>query len=191
MREVSNMKALVIYESIFGNTREIAEMIAEGLSGSFDEVELAEVNDGDSSMNGIDLLVLGGPTHVWSMSRQVTRDDARTKAEDKGITPVSQGSKGIREFVYDLPHDDGDTLAATFDTRVQKGWIPSGSAAGSAAKRLKKKGYQLFAQPQQFEVLDTGGPLQSGELERATEWGKTLGEQALETISREPVAAGS
>ena len=66
------MKALIVFESIFGNTQHIAEAIAEGLRGEI-EVEVAEVGKARPGIDGADLIVIGGPTHAWGMSRTMTR----------------------------------------------------------------------------------------------------------------------
>lgn len=177
------MKVLVIYESIFGNTKEIAEAIAEGMSGEF-ETKVAEVEEAPGALEGADLLVIGGPTHAWSMSRVRTREDARGQALAKGIRPVSTG-QGIRDLVDDMPDSSGRTLAATFDTIIDKGrWFPTGSAAGSAAKRLRKKGYRLVAGAAQFKVKDTDGPVIDGEIERAREWGRHVAGEASKHVAQ-------
>ncbi len=54
------MKALVVYDSVHGNTREIAESIAQGLSTSAKTLHASEVNP--QELKGLDLLVIGSPT---------------------------------------------------------------------------------------------------------------------------------
>ncbi len=80
---------------------------------------------------------------------------------------------------------------ATFDTRIKKGrWFPTGSAASAAAKRLKKLGYQVVVEPEQFAVVESEGPLEEGELERAEQWGTQLADQAAEMLAgAEPALA--
>ncbi len=178
------MNALVIYESIFGNTEEIAEAIAKGLLGRFN-VEVAEISHPHIELEKADLLVFGGPTHVLSMSKESTRTDARRKAEARGIDPVSR-EDGLRELLERLPKDQSEghpwPLVATFDTSIKKRWIPLGSAAKSAAKQLKKSGFQTVIDAEQFRVAGTEGPLQAGELERAEEWGKQLAAKAADML---------
>ncbi len=175
------MKALIIYESIFGNTLEIAEAIADGLNEQF-QVTAAEVNESHDDIESVDLLVLGGPTHAWSMSRNKTRDDARSQAENKGIQPVSKGT-GIRELIDQLHQDQHRPVVTAFDTAVGKRWwLPTGSAAGSALKRLRNAGFECVADGQQFRVAGTEGPLVEGELERARQWGQAVAKSAMELI---------
>lgn len=70
------MKALVVYESIFGNTRHIAEAVADGLRQSID-TELIRAHDaGEIDFDDVRLMVVGAPTHAWSLSREHTRESA-------------------------------------------------------------------------------------------------------------------
>src|SRR5436305_12891724 len=93
------MRALVVYESMFGNTRRVAEAIADGLAGHA-QAEAREVSEVPATAHPeIDLLVIGGPTHAWSMSRPRTRDGARQQGLGQ---PVSPGI-GIREWLRQLP----------------------------------------------------------------------------------------
>lgn len=169
------MRALVVYESMFGNTQRVAEAIGEGLRERY-EVEVREVGQLDVAgpeLEGVDLLVVGGPIHAWSMTRANTREGARQEAE--GVAIVSTGH-GIREFLREL-HDanpDQHAVAATFDTAIQTRWFPVGSAAKPAAKQLSKHGYPLVAKPEHFYVTDKQGPLVEGELERARAWASLL-----------------
>lgn len=171
------MRALIIYESIFGNTLEIAEAIADGLKDGF-EVAMAEVEEQHTDVESVDLLVLGGPTHTWSMSRKKSRADGRQQAEEKGIEPVSKGD-GIRDLVDHLHKGEHRPVVAAFDTAVGKRWwLPTGSAAGSALNRLRKAGFDCVTDGEQFRVVGMQGPLVAGELERATEWGRTIADKA-------------
>ena len=70
------MKALVVYESMWGNTKQVAEANADGLQESM-EVELVDVNRAPAEPEpDVGLIVAGGPTHAFSMSRTNTRADA-------------------------------------------------------------------------------------------------------------------
>lgn len=181
------MKALVIYESMFGNTKLIAEAIGKGLGGP-ETAQVVEVKDAGRDLTGFDLLVIGGPTHAWSMSRRGTRRDALSKAsEDR----PGAGEIGIREWLGELPRN-GSVLTATFDTKLRKGrWFPTGSAARSAAKRLRKRGFTLVFDPEQFEVIGNDGPLADGEIERAEAWGQLLRAAADRQMeAAEPVLSG-
>ena len=91
------MRALVVYESMFGNTRLVAEAVADGLSSVLD-VDVVEVAAAPTSFDDVELLVVGGPTHAFGMTRQRTRDDARRQAEQSGHEVVSMGI-GMREWL--------------------------------------------------------------------------------------------
>lgn len=166
-------KALVVYESIFGNTRAVAEAVAEGLAASF-EVEALEVSWVDAQPEA-DLLVVGGPIHAWGMSRERTRQDARAQAEARNQQPVSAWH-GVREWLEGLQPNPGDVAAAAFDTGLKTRWFPVGSAARGEARELRRRGYRVLVAPEHFHVEGKDGPLAEGELERAIAWGRALAE---------------
>lgn len=157
----------VVYESMFGNTREVAEAVASGLRED-GEVEVHEVSEAGPLPPDLDLVVVGGPTHAFGLSRASTREDAGTKAH----RAVESASMGVREWLAGL---DGSTLPAyaTFDTRVNHPRVP-GSAAKKAARRLRRMGATQAADPESFWVEGTEGPLVDGELDRARGWGRAL-----------------
>jgi hypothetical protein len=164
------MKARVVYESLFGNTRAVAEAVAEGLSSVF-ETETVEVGQAAQTVSGLDLIVIGGPTHAWSMSRPMTRSAGREQAAKQGVEPVSK-NVGVREWLDGL--DDGHgMMAATFDTGIG---AFGGSAARGEKRQLSHNGYRLIDEPKQFLITTAGGAtvLKPGELQRAKEWGQHL-----------------
>jgi hypothetical protein len=164
------MKALVVYESMFGNTARIAQAIAAGLRETMD-VDLCEVQDAPTSPSDeIDLIVAGGPTHAFSMSRTGTRTDAIARGAAHGKVDF-----GLREWIEGIPAGRHASSLVTFDTRVTKVRHLPGSAARSAAKAGHKHGFASYAKPESFYVEDTSGPLHGGEQERATTWGRELG----------------
>jgi hypothetical protein len=163
------MRALVVFESMFGNTQVIAKAIAEGLSSSM-SVDLVEVGAAPRRVVGnVDLLVVGGPTHAFGLSREQTRQSAADQAEE---ALVSKGI-GLREWLADLEGGSAEIGAATFDTRINKPRVP-GSAARGAEKRLRRLGLRIAAPAESFYVDGTTGPLVDGEAERARSWGEAL-----------------
>ena len=166
------MKALVVYESMFGNTEEVARAVADGLRERL-EVEVVEVGDAPARLPApLDLVVVGGPTHAFSMTRQNTREDA-----------VRQGAThpagtGIRDWIDHLEAGRHTEYVATFDTRVTKVRHLPGSAAKSATKALRRHGFKSGAGTASFYVADVDGPLVDGELERARAWGGQLAAEA-------------
>ena len=167
------MKALVVYESLFGNTEKVAQAIADGLS-EHGEVELLEVTKTrEVTPEHLDLLVVGGPTHGFSMTRPTTREEAVSRGASHGSTTF-----GLREWLDQLHKGRHSELVATFDTRVSKVRHLPGSAAKGAAKIARGLGYSSAAQAESFYVEDVGGPLLEGELGRAQDWGAWLGTQS-------------
>jgi flavodoxin I len=145
------MKTLVVYDSQFGNTEQIARAIAGGL-GSAEQVRVSKASETTSAdVVATDLLVVGAPT---------------------------QGGRAtlpIQQFLGRLPDGLGNTRVAAFDTRM-KMWIVKvfGFAANRIEQDLKAHGGILIAAPEGFFVKASKGPLLDGELERATQWGRDL-----------------
>ena len=161
------MRSLVVYESWFGNTQQIAERIALALQEE-GEVQLLAVDDAVPPLEDVDLLVVGGPTHAHGLSGKRTRQAA---LDQGGFGEVGIG---VRGFIADLPNGAHGPRVAAFDTRADKPVLLVGSAAKGIARRLREHGYRLAAEPESFFVDGTTGPLETGELERAGDWGKKL-----------------
>lgn len=177
------MRSIIVCESWFGNTRRVAEAIAEELA-RHGEAEVVSVSDELESLDGVDLLVVGGPTHVHGMSSAMSRKAALDQAEAAG----ADAGPGIRGRLDALPHVDG-LRAAAFDTRIDKSVVLVGSAARGIAKRLRRHGFELVAPPESFFVLDAQGPLADGELERAAEWARSLAAAVGERAPKEALPA--
>lgn len=164
------MHALVVYESMYGNTKLVAEAIAEGLSERA-TVDLAEVSAAPNGLvEDIDLLVVGGPTHAFGMSRASTRADAATRSDH----PLVSTTCGVREWIEQLDPQGRTALVATFDTRIARPRLP-GSAAKAAERWLRKQGFRMATRAASFYVTGTTGPLRDGELARARRWAAELG----------------
>lgn len=181
------MRTLIVFESMFGNTGRVARAVAEGIARSGGEPTLVDVGDvSDEQVAAYDLLVLGGPTHAFSMSRPSTRDDAVRQGAS-----AHDAARGIREWLGEQKAagaggsaGTGRSLAAVFDTRVAKVRRLPGSAAKGAAKSLRGLGHDLLDRPTSFYVDDVDGPLLDGEEERARAWGDTLVRLAAEALQR-------
>lgn len=166
------MSALVVFESMWGNTRTVAEAVAEGLG---DDVPVVDVAEAPVPLpQDVDMLVLGGPTHAFSMSRASTRQEAKTKGADEGHV-----TSGIREWMAALPASD--LHVATFDTRVASVRHLPGSAAKAAAKEVRRRHLGRVIATNSFFVAGTAGPLLDDELDRARAWGTSL---AVRRVSR-------
>ncbi len=160
-------RAMVVYESMFGQTEAVARAVAAGVA-QVRPVEVVGVADAPTGLGGVDLVLAGGPTHAFSMSRPTTRRDARTKGATEGSEAV-----GLREWLGSLG-DDEHAAVVTFDTRVTSARHLPGSAARSALRAARRHGLQTAAPPESFYVEDLAGPLVAGELERARVWGRDV-----------------
>jgi hypothetical protein len=181
------MRALVIYESMFGNTKRIALAVAEGMARHMTveaiEVSLAPLALGDD----VDLLVVGGPTHVHGMTSGFTR----TQAEKQATSPVVSEKLGMREWLEESQPTDRSTKAAAFDTRIKGAEILTGSAANGYEKRLRDARYSVVREPESFFIA-TKAPqddaLLPGEIDRARAWGEALAIQVVGKVAPAPVA---
>lgn len=165
------MRIVIVYESMFGGTEKVAEAIAEGISVSV-PAEAVNVDDAPKDLDGVDLLVVGGPTHVHGMSRAATRKSAADQ-----VGHATRSHTGLREWLDALgPVPDGLPVAA-FDTRADKPRVLTGAASLGAAKRLRRLGCRVVAPAESFfvgtEPVDAGP--RPGELARANAWGAALG----------------
>jgi hypothetical protein len=160
---------------MYGSTKAIAEAIGEGLAPA-GPVRVMEVNalaaaPGSRTISPqIDLLVVGGPTHAFGLSRPNTREDAASDAPGGAV--LSSG-KGLREWLAEVTLPLGGTRFAAFDTKVVRPSLP-GSAAKSAHKALVRMGGRPVASPRSFGVVSKTGGLVEGELEAARAWGAEL-----------------
>jgi flavodoxin len=148
---------VVIYDSVFGNTETIAQVIAAALG-----TQASPVNQADAGqLRGLDLLVVGSPT--------------------RGFRPT----EGIARLLNGLPKNHlVGVHVATFDTRIVLETINSralrfivdkgGYAASTIAKALEKKGGVVTAPAEGFFVTGEQGPLKDGEIGRAAAWAGRL-----------------
>jgi hypothetical protein len=171
------MRVAVVYESLFGNTREVAEAIAAGIREALPgtPVECRSTGDAAPALGEVGLLVVGGPTHFLGLPSARSRR-MQHQQEDQGAWHHAgdepAGPPGAREWLESLPQVTGRHPAAAFDTRLGK--LMAGSAARQITRLLRRRGYDVLDRPQGFVVEDYGGPLAEGELGRARAWGATL-----------------
>ena len=162
------MRAIVVYESIWGNTGQLAREVAAGLGA--ERIDVVDAASAPATLEAdVDLLVVGGPTHAFSMSTASTRESAKQQGADQ--IPA----RGIREWIEELSSPGHAVPVATFDTRVVTPRLP-GSAAKKAMKRLVALGFRPLAKPETFGVHGYSGPVADGELDRARQWGTELAE---------------
>ncbi|MCD6356206.1 MAG: flavodoxin domain-containing protein [Anaerolineaceae bacterium] len=137
------MKALVIYDSNFGNTKKIAVIVAANLGKNIKAVAVTDV--GKKDLKKLDVLVVGSPVIGWSPSEKLGRF----------LEELKPGYfKGVK--------------ATSFDTRLKLLFFTN--AATRISKKLKAAGAEIIVKPRAFFVIKGEGPLQEGELERAASW---------------------
>ena len=167
------MNALVVFESVYGNTRAVAEAVAEGLGGA----DVRPVAAAGELSQAPRLLVAGGPTHMHGLTTARSRRMAVEAAKEDGTATLETAADeaGLRQFLRELP-EGGGTAAAAFDTRLDRSPALTGAAARGIARRLRRRGYDVL-EAESFLVEDSEGPLEEGELERARAWGAGLAER--------------
>jgi hypothetical protein len=169
------MRALVVYESMYGNTHVVADAIGEGLTARYQVMVVPVAKATGNLLERADLLVVGGPTHAHGVSRANTRQaamaDARRPGSTLTIDPAAEGP-GLRDWLAGLPK----TLharAAVFDTRIDLPAVLTGRAAKGIAGQLRKHGLPMVAEPESFLVTKQN-TLKPGEVTRARQWGRGL-----------------
>jgi len=144
------MKALIVYDSVHGNTRIVAQNIGDAIPGEVNVLHASQVNA--SELRTFDLLIVGAPTHGGRPTEAI--QDFLEKVQARAL-------KG--------------TNVAAFDTRLTAKWVRIfGYAAPRIAASLKEKGGTLVGSPGDFFVKGTKGPLIEGEVERAAAWAKGI-----------------
>lgn len=175
------MNAVVVYESVFGATRQIAQAIAEGLTVSV-PTELVNVHDvTGSTLQGVDLLVVGAPNHGRRLPTPVSRAEAQKwPADPHRHVTLEPGSleSGMREWLEELM--GVPTRGAAFATRADINRFLSGSVAARLGRELESLGATLLLPAEDFDV-ELAGPLVDGEVDRARAWGRALGTAALQS----------
>jgi flavorubredoxin len=162
----SVMKAVVVYESHWGNTAEIARAVAEGIGPGARAMTTEEASA--EAVADADLLVVGAPVIAFSLPSP-RAEDAVAATADSAPTPPTMVKPSMFWWLADLP--SGTAEAAAFETHVR--WSPGG-ATGTIERDLKRKGYRVNANSGKFLVRGRYGPLRDGELERARAWGSAL-----------------
>jgi hypothetical protein len=170
------MRALVVYESMYGNTRRVAEAIAEGLRQHV-EAEVVEVGLAPTTLPAqVQLIVVGGPTHAHGVSKPSTR----ANAAERVARPVVSTGQGVREWIAAVEPATA-IAAAAFDTRINGPTFITGSAAKGLEKDLAKRGFRPLLGRASFVLAKaTGGPydqMNESELDRARTWGRELAER--------------
>jgi menaquinone-dependent protoporphyrinogen IX oxidase len=173
------MRTVIVYESMYGNTRLVADAIASGLGPASETVVVPVAEARPGLLDGAGLVVVGGPTHAHGMSRAATRKGAaEAAAKPGGRLTLDPGAKGpgLRDWLADLGRVSGP--AAAFDTRIEGPAILTGQASKGIARLLRKHGLTLAAKPESF-LVTRDNQLRQGEEDRARAWGRELASRAV------------
>lgn len=167
-------RALVVFESMYGNTQHIAEAIADGIAAHL-PVTVAEVGAAPLVVPpDVGLVVLGGPTHRFGLSRPASRERAAAKHE-----AISVGL-GLRDWIEQVDWEPGRLVAATFDTKRGAPRFFWGSAARAARKAVQARAVVVLAAKDFYVTFGADSDsLEPGELERARAWGEALATELL------------
>jgi flavodoxin I len=156
------MKAMVVYDSAYGNTEQIAQAIGKAL-GALEDVETRRVGDVQPEhLREVDLLIVGSPTQRFRPTPATTNLLKRIP---------NDGLEGVKVAGFDTRFSESEInkiRILAFFVRI------FGYAAQPITDRLEKKGGELVVPAEGFYVADTEGPLLEGELERAAEWAKEI-----------------
>jgi len=160
------MKAIVVYESHWGNTAAVARAIAEGIGPEAVAMSTAEASA--DQVAGAGLIVAGSPLLGFSLpTESMVKSLGANQAKDP--TPPDLSHPAMRTWLEGLARGSG--RAAAFETRI---WWSPGSAAKAILRLLEGAGYRAAAKPEKFIVQGKYGPLREGELARAKQWGAEL-----------------
>jgi len=170
------MRAVVVYESHWGNTEAVARAIAEGIGPG--AVALATDMATSDVVGEADLVVAGAPVIAFSLATESMRANLAT-TEHGAPRPPDLSHPSMRSWLDSLPKRSA--RSAAFETRIW--WSPRG-AAGDIERRLERAGHVRIAKAEKFVVNDKYGPLRGGELERARAWGSTLAAAAQVSWTR-------
>lgn len=168
------MRVVIVYESMFGNTHLIADAIAEGLAPGNEVTVVPVAEAGRELLDGADLVVAGGPTHIHGMSGARSRAGAVETAHKEGsqlTLDTSAEGPGLRDWLADLGqiHARG----AAFDTRLAGSAMLTGRASKTIARLLERHGIALLAPAESF-LVTKDNRVRPGERDRAGQWGREL-----------------
>lgn len=165
-RTVDTVKAVVVYESLWGNTAAIARAVADGIGAGARALSTGEATA--EAIAGADLIVAGSPVIGFRLPSDKVRESIRTNP-GAAPAPPDLSHPSMQSWLEALPQGHG--RSAAFDTRVRG---PFGSAAPAITRELERAGYRSIAKPLGFIVTGKYGPLRDGETERARRWGAEL-----------------
>jgi Flavodoxin len=168
------MRAVVVYESMYGNTHLVADAIGAGLRPAFDVSVVPVAQVSPAVLADAELVVVGGPTHAHGMSRAATRK-AAVEAAEKPASPLEvepdAPGPGLRDWFGAL--GQYPAKAAAFDTRIHAPAVLTGRASKGVTRLLRAHGFDVIAEPESFLVTKQDR-LEPQETARARAWGASL-----------------
>jgi hypothetical protein len=159
------VKAVVVYESLWGNTAAIARGVAAGIGDGTPALSTAEATP--EALEGVDLIVAGAPVIAFNLTTEATRP--KPQSLPPGAPTPDLSHPMMRSWLESLPRGEG--RGAAFETRVRG---PFGHAHKTIAEGLSTAGYRPVGTPGSFIVVGRYGELKDGEVERARAWGVEL-----------------
>jgi len=172
------MNALVVYESLWGNTAAIAHAIGEGIGEGTMVRHTGEIDPEEAATAR--LLVLGAPVHAFSLPSAATKKSVAERRLAPGDMAPDLTQPPLKEWIEALPK--GSAVAAAFDTRV-RGPLGHGGAS-KIEKLLVERGYRIADRSQGFYIVNQKNVkaeatmLRPGEIDRAIDWGQLLATRA-------------
>jgi flavodoxin len=163
------MKTVIVYESMYGNTHQVAECIGEAARVHGEAVVVSVAAATADVIADADVLIVGGPTHVHGMTSTMSRRGAVDDAPKKHLQLERDADGlGLREWFEHLS-PAVHARAVAFDTRFDGPLVFTGRASKSISKRLSRHGCSLLAEPESF-LVDKENHLVDGETDRARRW---------------------
>jgi hypothetical protein len=173
------MRAVIIYESMYGNTHLLAQAIARGLEPGNDVAVVPVAEATHELLDEVDLVVVGGPTHMYGISKAATRKAAAKQAHKRPellVLDAHADGPGLRDWFGSLGRMSA--MAAAFDTRLPGPAVVTGRASKAIAGLLEHHGLTLIARAESF-LVTSDNELRPGEEDRARDWGKALATRML------------
>lgn len=148
------MKALILYRSFYGNTKQVAEAIAAELRATGHEAAVRDVRDRLPALGETDLVFIGAPTRMARPGRRALR----------AVKGLRRGGLGADKTVA-LFDTYGPLPTTPEELEKSRKWLYPG-AAGVLQKAAQKLGLKVHPETLRCEVKEMKGPLADKALEQ-------------------------